>query len=323
MKRRAALAVAVVLAALSLRSIHAQEVRRRLGVLLFDTPEIWDFLRRELPPALAALGWHEGRNLVIDWRYADTDSARLPALAQSLVHDGAHALLARGTPATQALQQATRTVPIVTGVGDPVGAGFAATLAAPGGNITGVSWATTESVLKQLELLREMAPASVRLMVLQPKRQRQALTGVVASAVARAQGLGWVATVHDLEQLEDLRRALFTARAGERIAALAFNTAAIAPTDFAQALLAAHVPAMFGHRDFVEAGGLMSYRLDWEDQTRSTAIQLDKVLRGIKPALIPFELPTRTELVINLRTASALGLAVPPALRARADEVIR
>ena len=323
MKRRAALAAAAALAAMSPRAGRAQLPPRRLGVLLFDTPEIWSFLRRELPPALAALGWHEGSNLVFDWRYANADSARLPALAQSLVREGAHALLTRGTPATQALQQATRTVPIVTGVGDPVAAGFAATLAAPGGNITGVSWAATESVLKQLELLREMTPASTRLLVLQPKRLRQTLADAVAGATARAQRYGWVTTVHDLEQLEDLHRALLTARAGERVAALVFTIASIVPTDFAQALLAAHVPAMFGHRDFVEAGGLMSYRLDWENQTRSTAIQLDKVLRGIKPAQIPFELPTRTELVINLRTAGTLGLAVPQALRARADEVVR
>ena len=320
MKRRAALAG---LAALSLCAAQAQDARRRLGVLLFDTPEAWEFLRRDLPPALARLGWHEGRNLVIDWRFANSDAAPLPTLAQSLVRDGAHALLARGTLVTQALQQATRTLPIVTGVGDPVAAGFAVTLAAPGGNITGVSWAASESVLKQLELLREMARASTRLLVLQPKRQRQALAGVVASTVARAQELGWVVSVHELDQLDDLRRALSGVRAGERLAALAFNTASMTPADFAQALLAARVPAMFGHRDFVEAGGLMSFRLDWEDQTRSTAMQIDKVLRGIKPAQIPFELPTRTELVINLKTAKALGLTIPQSLLARADEVIQ
>lgn len=319
MQRRRALAG---LAALPLFAARAQGAPRRLGVLLFDTPAVWEFLRRELPAALTTLGWHEGRNLVIDWRFADADAARLPALAQSLVQAGAHALLTRGTLATLALQQATRTLPIVTGVGDPVAAGFAVTLAAPGGNITGVSYAATESVLKQLELLREMSPASTRLLVLQPKRQRQALTDVVASAMARAQRLRWVTSVHELDQLDDLRRVLSGVRPGERVAALAFNNASITTADFAQGLLAARVPAMFNHRDFAEAGGLMSYRLNWEDQTRSTAIQVDKVLRGIKPAQIPFELPTRTEFVINLRTAGTLGVTVPQALRARADEVI-
>ena len=320
MQRRRALAG---LAALPLCAARAQGAPRRLGVLLFDTPAVWEFLPRELPPALAKLGWHEGRNFVIDWRFADADAARLPALAQSLVQAGAHALLTRGTPATHALQQATRTLPIVTGVGDPVAAGFAVTLAAPGGNITGVSYAATESVFKQLELLREMSPASTRLLVLQPKRQGQALTDVVASAVARAQRLRWVTSVHELDQLDDLRRVLSGVRVGERVAALAFNNALIPTADFAQGLLVARVPAMFNHRDFAEAGGLMSYRLNWEDQTRSTAIQVDKVLRGIKPAQIPFELPTRTEFVINLRTAGTLGVTVPQALRARADEVIQ
>ena len=320
MQRRRALAG---LAALPLCAARAQGAPRRLGVLLFDTPAVWEFLQRELPPALAKLGWHEGRNLVIDWRFAGTDAAALPALAQLLVQAGAHALLTRGTPATLALQQATRTLPIVTGVGDPVAAGFAVTLAAPGGNITGVSYAATESVFKQLELLREMSPASTRLLVLQPKRQGQALTDVVASAVARAQRLRWVTSVHELDHLDDLRRVLSGVRVGERVAALAFNNSSITTADFAQGLLVARVPAMFNHRAFAEAGGLMSYRLNWEDQTRSTAIQVDKVLRGIKPAQIPFELPTRTEFVINLRTAGTLGVTVPQALRARADEVIQ
>jgi putative ABC transport system substrate-binding protein len=291
-------------------------------VLLFDSEASWDFFRRDLPPALAGLGWQQGRNLALDWRFADRDAARLPGLAQALLRAGAQALLTPGTPATRALQQATRTVPIVTGVGDPVGAGFAASLSAPGGNITGLSYAVSELTQKQIQLLREMVPRARRLIVLLPDRRRPAFDlAAQVERSARAQGL--LPQVIEAADVDALRRQLRGAGGSGDAAAfvIPFGTA-IDQRALASVLLQSLLPAVFDQRGYVESGGLMSYRLDWDDQTGRTAAQLDKVLRGANPAELPFELPTRSQLVINAASARALGLEIPAALRLRADEVI-
>jgi putative ABC transport system substrate-binding protein len=327
MRRRAALAAgAAALASGAAFTADRPGPARRLGALLLDGESSWTFFRRDLAPVLAELGWHEGRNLRSDWRFADGDPSRLAALAEALLREGADVLLTRGTPATRALQRATSRVPIVTGVGDPLGAGFAASLAAPGGNVTGLSYAVVEAITKQVELLREMVPGAARLLVLvQASRAPSSAEPLaIVERVARAQSL--VPQVVAAERLDDLRQAVRAARerhAPGALAAFSFSFgAAILPEALAPALLQERVPAVFDQRGYVEAGGLMSYRLNWEDQTRRTAVQLDKVLRGENPAGIPFELPTRSELVVNARTARALGLVIPRALRVRADEVI-
>lgn len=299
---------------------------RQLGVLLYAAAASWSFLQRDLPPALAAAGWHEGRHVALSWRFAQGDAQRLPELAAQLLTLGCHALLTRGTPATRALQQATRSVPIVTGVGDPVGAGFAASLARPGGNITGLSYALAESAGKQLELLRALAPQARRLLVLVPA-SRAGFVGEMTDPARRvAHSLGLQSTVALASGIEDLRQALDAARQGQPVRTVAAYVmsfgSAVEPSALAAALLQAGLPAVFDQRSYVEAGGLLSYRLDWEDQTRSTALQLAKVLRGQDPATVPFELPTRSQLVVNARSARALGLVVPPTVRARADEVL-
>lgn len=299
---------------------------KHLGVLLYDAAASWDFLQRDLPPALTAVGWQQGRNLALSWRFADGHAQRLPALAAQLLDLGCDALLTRGTPATRALQQATRTVPIVTGVGDPVGAGFAVSLARPGGNITGLSYALAESATKQLELLRTLVPQARHLLVLVPGSRAPfvgEMTGPVQH-VARTLGLTTkVALANGIDELRQALRAVRQDQPARTVAAyvMSFGVAAD-PAEMAAALLHAGMPAVFEHRFYVEAGGLLSYRLDWDDQTRSTALQLAKVLRGDDPAAIPFELPTRSQLVVNARSARALGLVLPSALRARADEVI-
>jgi putative ABC transport system substrate-binding protein len=326
-RRRGGLAIAAAaLLAPAARAAGVQGALRRLGVLLYDVELSWDFLKRELPPALAGLGWQEGRNLNWDWRFADGDPARLPLLAAGLLRDGADVLLTRGTPATRALQQATRTVPIVTGVGDPVGSGFAASLAAPGANITGLSYAQVETATKQLELLRELAPRTARVLLLLPANRAPFAAELAATVERVARGFGLRPERALAAGADELRRALRTARdAGPRgaLAAYVFSFGPIIdPHELAQALLGAGVPAVFEQRFYVDAGGLMSYRLNWDDQTQRTAVQLAKVLRGENPATIPFELPTRSEFVVNARSAKALGLAIPAALRARADEVV-
>ncbi len=297
--------------------------RQRLGVLLFDNAAAWDFLQRDLPPALARLGWVEGRNLVIDWRFADGDAARLPGLAQALVRDGATVLMTRGTPVTRVLQQAAPQKPIVTGVGDPLGAGFAGSLAAPGGNVTGLSYGAVEQTEKQLELLRELVPAARRLLILMPASRGDSAPELARPVERVAARLG-LSTARVLAiRAEDLRREAAAERRRQppgTLVAFAFSFGRAA--DLALAAQRERVPTVFDQRAFVEAGGLASYQLLWDDQTARIAAQLDKVLRGTPPAQVPFELPTRSELALNAAAARELGLTLTPALRARADAIV-
>ena len=311
------------LAAARARAAGPPPGRRRLGVLLFDEERSWAWMGPELRQALAGLGWVEGSNLSIEWRFADGDPERLAPLAAALVGSGVDAILTRGSPATRALQRATRSVPIVTGVGDPIGSGFAETLARPGGNITGVSYAVVETTRKQLELLREMVPGLARLTIVRKgDRRSPAIEATrVVEAEARAQAI--TTRVVMMSHAEDLSREL-PGMPGKGVhAAYVFGFGMDPdPKAVAAALIRARLPAVFSQREYVEAGGQMSYRLDWDDQTQRTAAQIDKVLRGESPAQIPFEFPTRSDFVVNARTAKALGLIIPPALRVRADEVI-
>ena len=296
--------------------------RRRLAVLLFDSERSWAWLAPELRQALAALGWVEGANLRIEWRYADGDAARLAALAAELSASGVDAIVARGSPATRALQLATHAVPIVTGVGDPVGSGFARSLARPGGNITGISYAFPETVRKQLELLRELVPGLGRLSIVM-KSDRRAFVAEGTRTVETAAGAWGIATRAVLfASVEDLSRELphMSGRGAHAAFVHGFGTDPD-PQAVAAAFVRARVPAVFSQREYVEAGGLMSYRLDWDNQTERTAAQIDKVFRGESPAQIPFEFPTRSDFAINAATARALGLTIPAALRVRADAV--
>jgi putative ABC transport system substrate-binding protein len=297
--------------------------RRRLGALLFDAPESWRFLELDLAKALAVRGWIEGRNLETQWLYADGDPVRLQAHAQALARAGVDAILTRGTPATRALQQATRTVPIVTGVGDPVGAGFAATLARPGANVTGVSYADPEALQKRLELLRELRPRLARVTAVLDA-SRAAFAAELSGPLERAaRALGCTQRLRLASSLDEVRDALRSVPSTETEGALVYSFGSrIDPHAIADAALAARVPVMFDRRDYVDAGGLMSYDLRWDDQTGRTAEQIDQVLRGTSPAVIPFELPTHSEFALNVRTAQALGIAIPPALLARADRVV-
>jgi putative ABC transport system substrate-binding protein len=296
---------------------------RRLGVLLVGRAENWDFLRRDLIPALARFGWVEGRNLSIDWRVVERAEA-LPIAARALINSDVSAILTRGSPATRELQRATSTLPIVTGVGDPVGSGFAASLASPGGNITGVSYAGVETTIKRLELLRELAPGIEEVLLIVPATlARQGDNSDYLTVLMRGVRQHDVRhQVFSVESVADLQAALGTVRRLRRCGVLVSAVGTIEPATLAQVWLRDRVPTTFDQRAYVELGGMMSYLLNWEDQVGRTAQQLDKVLRGTAPAQIPFELPTLSELVINARTVRAIGLALPTALRIRANEVI-
>jgi len=297
--------------------------KRRLAVLLFGPAADWSFFVPELRTELAALGWTEGGNLSIEWRYGNNDPALIRSHAAELVASRPDAIMTRGTPGTSALQQATKTIPILTGVGDPVGSGFAKAHARPGGNITGLSWAAVEGSQKQVELLRLLAPELASIVIVAHASRAPFLSEMAGPIEAPARALGLAtrrALVGDLPALERaLRHDQPRGKVGAAITGLGRDVDA---AGVARIALAAGVPTMFEYRFYVDAGGLASYRLNWDQQTRRAAAQVDKVFRGEDPARIPFELPTRSEFVLNRTTARALGLAVPQAVLLQADAVV-
>jgi putative ABC transport system substrate-binding protein len=275
--------------------------------------------------ALRELGWVEGQNIVIDYRFAEGRLDQLPTLAAELVRLKVDVILAAPSPSAAAAKNATATIPIVmSGVGFPVELGFVASLSRPGGNITGVAFSPgTEIFGKGLELLKEIAPNLQRVAVLSnPGNPGHALAIGNAKDVARSLRLQLLITeARDRDGID----AAFAAMAKERVSALLVVTDPLFIAQRTQiAALAAENrrPAVYTIRDFVDAGGLMSYGPSLVAQYRRAAVFVDKILRGATPGELPVEQPTVFELVINVRVAKALGLAIPPSLLLRADHVI-
>jgi putative ABC transport system substrate-binding protein len=275
---------------------------------------------------LRELGWTAGKNVGIEPRWAEGRFERLPALAAELVQLKVDVIVANVTQASLAARNATRTIPIVmVGVGDPLGSGLVDNLAHPGGNITGPSSMLAEASVKQLALLRETVPNAPLVAVLRnpanPVWQASALRETQATARAMALQLQFV----EARGPDDLERA-FAAMTKERAGAL-FVPADIIFVRHARELaeLAAkhRLPAMFGFREHVEAGGLMSYAASFAVMFKRAAAFVDKILKGAKPGDLPVEQPTKFELVINMKTAKALGLTIPQSVLVRADEMIQ
>ncbi len=277
---------------------------------------------------LKELGWSEGRNVEYHIRWAANDAERLRASAAELVGLGPDVILAPSTIATVALRQATSTVPIVfVNVLDPIGSGFVASLARPGGNITG--FATVEPSIggKWLELLTAIAPGTKRVAVLfSAKSSSMAPAGPLSHTFDAAASVFPALTlirapVQDIAEMETV-----IAAHGRRPDAGLI----VSPEPFTSihyqaitALAARHrLPAVYPYRFFAASGGLLSYGIDLVSQYRQAGAYADRILKGAKPADLPVQLPTKFELVINLKTAKALGIEVPPGLSARADEVI-
>ncbi len=274
---------------------------------------------------LRDLGYVEGQNITIEFREAGGRPERLPDLAAELLRLKVDVLVARGTQAILAAKQATSTIPIVMAASsDPVGTGLVASLARPGGNITGLSFISPELSGKRLELLKEVHPGASRVAVLwNPADPPRALELRETEAAARMLGvtlLSW--EVRGPDDLEGAFVAMARRRAG---AVITFaDPITTAHRKRIVDLVAKHrLPGMYGTRAFVEAGGLMSYGANLPDLFRRSAAYVDKILKGTKPADLPVEQPTRFELVINLKTAKALGLTIPQSILIRAEEVIR
>ena len=321
MKRREFIAATAALL-VSLRRSLAQGARRRVGFLAMDVVE--PTVQKAWLEGLRNHGWIDGRNLIIEYRYAPSQD-RLPAFAAELVALSPDLLIAPNTQAAVALKSATASIPIVfVGVGDPVSLGLVQSLSRPGGNITGLASINPGFTGKEIETLREMVPTASKIAVLanpgNPVHRR-----VVAEELPQtAQKLGVALPIVEATTAEELDIAFASAAAQQPDAiivfgdALTFNNAARVT-----ALAAKHrLPAIYISRLFATNGGLISYGLDVPDLFFRAGGYVDKILKGTKPADLPVEQPTKFELVINMNTAKALGLTIPPTLLARADEVI-
>jgi putative ABC transport system substrate-binding protein len=273
---------------------------------------------------LRELGWTEGRTVKIEYRWVEGHAARFTEIANEFVKLNANVIVTSGTPAVKALQQATSVIPIVFATaGDPVTSGLVASLARPGGNTTGLATLGDEVVGKRLGLLREIVPRLGRLAIMGNVTNDFTVLEIVQTRAA-ASALGLDVAVFEIRRTQDIADA-FKALRSRADALYVCTDAALIHTNRIQIntlALGDKLPTMHGARTYIEGGGLISYGPNFPDLFRRSADYVDKILRGSKPSEIPVEQPTKFDLVLNLKTAKALGLAVPATLLARADEVI-
>jgi len=319
-----AIASTLVTTPLTTTAQQAEKVRR-IGWLGGPTRESAEPFVREFLRGLKDLGWVEGQNLIIEWRFAGGKAERLPDLAAELVRLRVDLIVVPSTPTAFAAKNATKTIPLVTvGGGDPVGLGLVASLARPGGNITGLtSNVGPEIVGKQLALLKETAPKVSRMAVLwNPTTPGNTLAVKEAEIAARRLELELqLLEARSLNDFDGAFAAMTSKRAGALLVLgdVMFVTHRIRLVDLAATR---RLPAMYVQREYVDAGGLMSYGPMLSESFRRAATYVDKILKGTKPADLPVERPTKFELLINRKTAKALGLPIPQSLLLRADEVI-
>jgi len=297
----------------------------RIGVLsaLGTTPR--DPLVEPFLEGMRALGYVEGQNLVLEYRGADGQYERFPALVAELVRLPVDVIVTGVTPAALAAKQATTTIPIVmAGIGDPVGSGLVASLAQPGGNVTGMSVLQPEVPRKQLEILKDVLPTVSRVAILwNPANPSAPLQVRAAEEAAQALGVQvHLVEARGPEAFDSAFAAMTSAHAGALLV-LPDPMFRLYRSRLAELAATSRLPTMHNQREYVEAGGLLGYGASRADVLRRAATYVDKILKGAKPADLPVEQPTAFELVINLKTAQVLGLTIPPALLSRADEVLR
>jgi putative ABC transport system substrate-binding protein len=282
--------------------------------------------------ALKELGWAEGGNLTIQQRYAHGDADRYPELAAELVRLKVDILVTDGSVATKAAQQATTTIPIVFVSGDPIARGFVASLARPGGNLTGVALISVDLTFKRIELLKQAVPSLARLAILEdhsalrllPQEIRLGENWQAIEAASRRLGIQ-LTPARGVRKPDDLDGAFALAvkeRAGGVLVLASPHFFSQAPR-IASLAAKTRLPAIYEHQGFVEAGGLMSYGPSHPDTFRRLAWYVDRILKGAKPADLPVEQPTKLELAVNLKTAKTLGLTIPQSLLLRVDQVVQ
>jgi putative tryptophan/tyrosine transport system substrate-binding protein len=293
-----------------------------IGFLGATTPAEGGRLLAAFVQRLRELGWVDGRNVAFEIRWGEGRSERFAEIAAEFVRLKVDVILTHNTPPVLAAKQATSSVPIVFATaGDPVGTGVVASLARPGGNVTGLSSGATDVVGKRLELLREVVPGLRRLAILASDSPYSVLD--IGEVQRAARTLALEVATFEIRRTEDIAPAFETLKGGaDALYVIADPVTVGNRVRINTRALGARLPTMHSVREPVDAGGLMSYGANWSDMFRHAADYVDKVLRGAKPADIPVEQPTKFDLIINLTTAQTLGLTVPPTLLARADEVI-
>jgi putative ABC transport system substrate-binding protein len=294
-----------------------------IGILGSGTPATHGHWYAAFVQRLRELGWIDGRTVAIEYRWAEDRTDRAAEIAAEFVRRKVDVIVTSGTALVVAAMQATSVIPIVfAAAGDPVSTGLVASLARPDGNVTGLSNQQIDLASKRLELLREFVPGLRRLaMLVNAGYPAFALERGEVQAAART--LGLEAVTLEIRHAEDIAPAFEALK--DRVEALYVVSDPLVNTNrvrIGTLALAAQVPTLHGNRELVEAGGLMSYGPNFPDLFRHAADFVDKILRGAKPADLPVEQPTKFDLVVNLKTAKAIGLEIPPTLLARADEVI-
>jgi putative tryptophan/tyrosine transport system substrate-binding protein len=324
-RRQTLVALAALCAAARSTASLAQQQGRiwRVGFLALSgaaqgSPNAVAFLN-----GLRELGYVDGRNLVVEWRHADGKPEALHALAAELVQLNVDVIVAAPSSAIAAARKATVAIPIVMATaGDPIGAGLVRSLARPGGNITGLSTMGGDTGAKQVDLLRAVVPKLSRLAVLDNTSTTYRTTSKSAQAGAQKAGVKTLVVAASTPQ--ELEQAFATV-AREKADAIVVGTSTFSSQQqrqIAELALKYRLPSVFGNREYVEAGGLMSFGTKFSELYRRSATFVDKILKGAKPADLPVEQPVTLELVVNLRTAKALGLTIPQSLVLRADDVI-
>jgi putative ABC transport system substrate-binding protein len=323
MKRRAFIALLGGAAAWPIAA-RAQQTGKlpTIGFLGSSTPSTWGPWVAAFVQRLRELGWIEGRTVTIEYRWGEGRGERIAELAAEFVRLNVDVIVTSGSGAPAA-KRATSTIPIIfTAANDPLGAGLVASLARPGGNATGLSLQSNEIAGKRIEALREVVPHLRRLAIM-----GNAVNPTNRLEMAEVQAAGRAINVEsitlEIRRGEDIAPAFETLNGRADALYLCGDPLLLANRVRTITLaLAARLPTMHGFREYVEAGGLMSYGANYPDQFRRAADYVEKILRGAKPADLPVEQPTKFDFVINLTTAKALGLQIPPTLLARADEVI-
>jgi len=318
------LALCTMLIALSF-PVEAQQPTKipRIGYLGGNSPNTRSESFRQ---RLRELGYVEGKNIVIEWRHHEGKLDRLPALAAELVRLKVDIIITVGAPAARAAKEATTTIPIVMmQVGDPVGSGFVASLARPGGNITGLSSLAPELSGKRLELLKEVVPRLSRVAVFGTSTNPDTAQSVREVELA-ANALKVKLQYLDVLSPKDFETAFRAASKGRAQAVLYLVAGAVASgrqTEIAELAVKSRLPVIYSGRVIVEAGGLMAYGVNNTDLDRRAVTYVDKILKGRTPADLPVEQPMKFEFVVNLKAAKAIGLTIPPNVLVRADKVIR
>jgi putative tryptophan/tyrosine transport system substrate-binding protein len=320
------LALGALLLALSV-SADAQQAKKlpRIGFIAGGSPSSESPRIEALRQGLRDLGYMQGKNILFEYRYAEGETDRIPALAVELVQLKVDIIVTAGGPMTRAAKQATSTIPIVmAAAGNPVGSGLVASLARPGGNVTGLTTITRELDDKRLELLKEAVPKVTRVGVLW--NPEAAALPLFKQLEVAARSLGLQLQSLEVRAPEDFDGAFRAAAKGRSQALLVLRNPVIGMTErgrIAKLANKSRLPTIYDDKAFVEAGGLMAYGTNITDLYRRVATYVDKILKGAKPADLPVEQPMKFEFVINLKTAKQIGVTIPPNVLARADRVIK